>query len=703
MKKTKSVLIMANTSTNHDDYFKAFFPLIKTDFNIELFTSYFTKIADFLKNYDGEITFLTFHNYMKLPMFLSKIIFRSFQNNWDCSPIPQDLFVQQLTELYAGPLNSKIKMIFNMLDYDRGNSICIDDVNLVITHFHSFLNLSERNINNNSVIISNFFNNTPIMSFEQFKTKLMNENADLFYLMYYYLFTFKPYNDQTLEYYSERIIHQNKENPSINQDLLTLHQPSVELYEYLKIVQNCEFKELKEFENSVSFFTKTFSKTNTIKYHSQKDMDYSFIEKVSKEESRKSQIFQTICLSNNNGCFKNIFKMTFLDGVESKNSKDLGSMLSFEQDYFSSKCRDENNEKCKIEIIGNDIFIFNTDRKSHINHPILRKIIPIKDLAIENEKDEDYQVNIISTLCNKYDIYTYKFKTKELKDKFTYLINAKTNFVRLESEYFIDSIVGKGCFGTVVKGQNIETHEQVAIKIIKKDFENMESIRCARNEQDILKFIMMNPHKHIIKIKSVIESLRAIYIIQEYIPKGNLENYIYTHIGRWNSDEKIKIAVEIMKQLANAMNHYMSYGIVHRDLKPQNILIQINTNKIDIKIIDFGFSTIIFKKELLIQRYGTLLYLAPEIIMNHFYNNKVDIWSFSLISYFVLYGKHFFMYHSLENIKEKIENVEEHLPLISDNPGCKYVKLHTIMSQCLSRRLKERPDIVEVINLLRDI
>ena len=62
----------------------------------------------------------------------------------------------------------------------------------------------------------------------------------------------------------------------------------------------------------------------------------------------------------------------------------------------------------------------------------------IKQLAIENEKDEDYQVNIISTLCNKYDIYTYKFKTKELKDKFTYLINAKTNFVRLESEYFID-------------------------------------------------------------------------------------------------------------------------------------------------------------------------------------------------------------------------------------------------------------------------
>lgn len=699
MKRIKSDSLMANSSTSHDnDYFKAFFPLIKTNFNIELFTSYFTKIADFLKNYDGEITFLTFYNYMKLPMFISKILFRSFQNNLNCSQISQGLFVHQLTKLYAGPLNSKIKMIFNMLDYDRGNSICYDDVNLIITHFHSFLNLSERNINNNSIIVSNFFNDTPIMSFEQFKSKLMNENADLFYLIYYYLFAFKPYNDQTLDYYSEKIIFQNKEDPLINQDLLSLHPPTVELYEYLKIVQNYEFKELKEFENSVSFLTKNFSKTNTIKYRGQKGKDRPFPEKV----SNKSIIFQTICLNNNNGSVKNIFKMTFLDGLESKNSKDLGAFLGLEQDYFSSKCRDENNNKCKIEIIGNDIFLYDIDKKSHISHSILRKIIPIKDLAIENDND-DYQVNLISTLCNRYYMYTYTFKTKELKERFTYLINAKTNFVRLESEYFIDSIVGKGCFGTVVKGKDIETHEQVAIKIIKKDFEDMESIRCARKEQDVLKFIMMNPHKHIITIKSVIESLRAIYIIQEYIPKGNLENYIYNHIGRWNSEEKIQITVEIVKQLAHAMNHYMSYGIVHRDLKPQNILIQINTNKIDIKIIDFGLSTVIFKKQLLIQRYGTLLYLAPEIIKNTFYNNKVDVWSFSLIAYFVLYGKHFFMQHSLENIKKKIENVEEHLPLISDNPCCKYLKLHTIMSQCLSRRFQERPDIVEIINLLRDI
>ena len=225
----------------------------------------------------------------------------------------------------------------------------------------------------------------------------------------------------------------------------------------------------------------------------------------------------------------------------------------------------------------------------------------------------------------------------------------------------------------------------------------MESIRCARNEQDILKFIMMNPHKHIIKIKSVIESLRAIYIIQEYIPKGNLENYIYTHIGRWNSDEKIKIAVEIMKQLANAMNHYMSYGIVHRDLKPQNILIQINTNKIDIKIIDFGFSTIIFKKELLIQRYGTLLYLPPEIIENEKYTHKIDIWDFGIIAFSIINsGNHPFSSESeLTLLLHKISSQQFDYRFIEP-------KYKLLLNHCLQKESK-RVSSKEVLTLLKDI
>ena len=243
-------------------------------------------------------------------------------------------------------------------------------------------------------------------------------------------------------------------------------------------------------------------------------------------------------------------------------------------------------------------------------------------------------------------------------------INKKTNYVHLENEYFIDSIIGKGCFGTVFKGENIQTKEKVAIKIIKKNYDEYEALECSRNEEDVLKFLMINPHKNIIHIKSVIESVKAIYIIQEYLPKGNLENFTYTFLSTLSTKETTKLRLDIIKQIADGMNHYMSYGIVHRDLKPQNILVKIECRKVQIKIIDFGFSTVICKDELLNQKYGTLLYLAPEVVSGSKYNNKVDIWSFSLISYFLLYGRHFFHFPSTCGISEKILNINDIMPIV---------------------------------------
>lgn len=43
----------------------------------------------------------------------------------------------------------------------------------------------------------------------------------------------------------------------------------------------------------------------------------------------------------------------------------------------------------------------------------------------------------------------------------------------------------------------------------------------------------------------------------------------------------------------------------------------------------------------------------PEVVSGSKYNNKVDIWSFSLISYFLLYGRHFFHFPSTCGISEK--------------------------------------------------
>ena len=57
-----------------------------------------------------------------------------------------------------------------------------------------------------------------------------------------------------------------------------------------------------------------------------------------------------------------------------------------------------------------------------------------------------------------------------------------------------------------------------------------------------------------------------------------------------------------------------SFGIVHRDLKPENILMTDDTENADIRLLDFGLSKIINPTEKCTEPYGTLSYVAPEVL-----------------------------------------------------------------------------------------
>ena len=56
-----------------------------------------------------------------------------------------------------------------------------------------------------------------------------------------------------------------------------------------------------------------------------------------------------------------------------------------------------------------------------------------------------------------------------------------------------------------------------------------------------------------------------------------------------------------------------SKNIVHRDLKPENILME-NKEKMEVKLTDFGFSTVYDEKIKLDLQCGTPFMMAPEII-----------------------------------------------------------------------------------------
>ena len=78
---------------------------------------------------------------------------------------------------------------------------------------------------------------------------------------------------------------------------------------------------------------------------------------------------------------------------------------------------------------------------------------------------------------------------------------------------------------------------------------------------------------------------------------------------------------------------------MHRDIKLENIMITQDSNGLPFpKLIDFGLSTILIRGETSRDRYGTLVYTSPEILLGSYHYQATDIWSLGVLFHLLLVG-----------------------------------------------------------------
>src|SRR5205823_2437841 len=87
-------------------------------------------------------------------------------------------------------------------------------------------------------------------------------------------------------------------------------------------------------------------------------------------------------------------------------------------------------------------------------------------------------------------------------------------------------------------------------------------------------------HPHIASILEACVTSESGYIALEYVPGGNLSQYIAK--DKLLSAEN---AIQVAFKSCGALDYAFRQGIVHRDVKPANIMVVSGTN---IKIADFG-------------------------------------------------------------------------------------------------------------------
>lgn len=247
------------------------------------------------------------------------------------------------------------------------------------------------------------------------------------------------------------------------------------------------------------------------------------------------------------------------------------------------------------------------------------------------------------------------------------------------------------------KVQELEKIEQIGsgnggkvTKVSKKNIYVLKEMNIqnanSENFQNFIKeyeAISMHNHTSIVKTYDIYmnDKKTSPSILLEYCP-SNLEQAIKN-----KTLNKVQLSF-IIYQIAEGMKYIHSRRIIHRNLKPSNILIAEDGM---IKICDFGISDLMSVEEQILTRgVGIQKYMAPEVINEEKYNEKVDVYSFGSVVFFILNEG------ELPDIKMREACLGQHASI----PEKFSLLARQLIDACWSFNQEERPGFSIICNIL---
>lgn len=219
--------------------------------------------------------------------------------------------------------------------------------------------------------------------------------------------------------------------------------------------------------------------------------------------------------------------------------------------------------------------------------------------------------------------------------------SAGTEFHRF---YKRERTIGKGHFSHVYIASDRATCEKFAVKVIKKDKNDLEkSKKFIRRE---VKVLSITHHPNLVKAVDFFSCAGKPHIVMEFVEGGSLRDLIRKR-KRLTEEQ----ARPILRGILKAISYLHSLNIVHRDIKPENILM----HRPDFpKVTDFGLATFRNEAKNIHSVVGTPSYVAPEVIRNVPYGPPADIWSCGVLLYFMVAGERPFTGDTREDIKRAV-------------------------------------------------
>lgn len=200
----------------------------------------------------------------------------------------------------------------------------------------------------------------------------------------------------------------------------------------------------------------------------------------------------------------------------------------------------------------------------------------------------------------------------------------------LGNRYRLLELIGEGGMALVYKAEDSLLCRAVAVKILRPQYaSDAEFVERFHREA---KAAASLSHPNVVNIFDVGKEDNIDYIVMEYIPGDNLKNII-----KRDAPMAVERALDITRQIGEALHHAHQRNIIHRDIKPHNILV---TPEGQIKVTDFGIARAIsassFTQTGMVV--GSVQYSSPEQVKGGVVGPQSDLYSLGCVLYELLTG-----------------------------------------------------------------
>ena len=203
--------------------------------------------------------------------------------------------------------------------------------------------------------------------------------------------------------------------------------------------------------------------------------------------------------------------------------------------------------------------------------------------------------------------------------------------------YAVTGRIGEGGMGAVFLAERRESGEKFALKVLLSEMAQNEEFR--RRFERESHYASSLEHPNIVRVHEFGEADGVAFMVMEYVKGRDLTAVLAE--GPLSPERTI----EILEQVASALDAVHATGLYHRDVKPANILIADDeeSGELRSRLTDFGLSKAPSQDSSPLTSagffVGTCQYVAPEQILAKELDHRVDVYSLGCLLYECLAGE----------------------------------------------------------------